>query len=177
MFLLKICDSEMLIRAVDARYPGSSHDSFVWSISSARQHFLREYESGDRTSRLLGDCGYGIEAFLLTPYRQPLPNTKEHKFNVAHTSARNIVERTIGVLKSRFRCLMGTLHYRPEKVVQIVNVCCALHNICRHYKIPHAWEEVSNAPDEDDAENASSLSTGTLRNEGQRVRNEIANSL
>ncbi|XP_017485295.1 PREDICTED: putative nuclease HARBI1 [Rhagoletis zephyria] len=51
-----ICDGDMKIRAVDARYPGSSHDSFVWNVSSARQYFLRKYESGDRTSKLLTDC-------------------------------------------------------------------------------------------------------------------------
>lgn len=103
---------------VDARYPGSSHDAFIWSISSAREYFRRKHESGDRTSKLLGDCGYGIGPFLLTPYRDPAINTKEYKFNLAHSSACNIVERTIGVLKNRFRCLMSTLHYRAEKVVK-----------------------------------------------------------
>lgn len=165
----------MLIRAVDARYPGSSHDSFVWNISRARQHFLRQYEAGDRANRLLGDCGYGIEPFLLTPYRDPQYNTREYKFNLAHSSARNIVERTIGVLKSRFRCLLRTLHYSPEKVVKITNVCCALHNICRHYNIAYN-ENVPQLFDlaEEDNEPAPTL---TLQGEGQRIRNEIANSL
>jgi len=132
----------MKIRAVDARYPGSSHDAFVWSVSNARQYYLGQYESGDRSFRLLGDCGYGIEPFLLTPYRDPTYNSREYKFNIAHSSARNVVERTIGVLKSRFRCLLGTLHYKPEKVVKIINVCCGLHNICRDYNVQHNVEEI-----------------------------------
>ncbi|XP_067625734.1 putative nuclease HARBI1 [Eurosta solidaginis] len=138
-----ICDADMKIRTVDARYPGSSHDSFVWNVNRARRHFLRKYESGDRTSKLLGDSGYGIEPFLLTPYRDPSYNSKEYKFNLAHSSGRNIVERTIGVLKSRFRCLLGTLHYRPEKVVKIVNVCCALHKIFRRYNVEYNEESIT----------------------------------
>ena len=51
-----------------------------------------------------------------------------------HCSERNIVERTIGNLKSRFRCLQcTTLHYSPEKVVKIINVCSTLHNICKYF--------------------------------------------
>ncbi|XP_017485224.1 PREDICTED: putative nuclease HARBI1 [Rhagoletis zephyria] len=113
-----ICDHNMQIRADDSRYAGASHDSFVWNISSARQYIQNQYRTGDRTYRFLGDCGYGIEPFLLTPYRYPQFNSQQYKFNLAHSAARNIVERTIGVLKNRFRCLLGTLHYSPEKVVK-----------------------------------------------------------
>lgn len=167
----------MLVRAVDARYPGSSHDSHVWNVSSARRYYLSEYEAGDRSNRLLGDCGYGIEPFLLTPYRDPVYNSKEYKFNMVHSSARNIVERTIGVLKSRFRCLMGTLHYRPSKVVQMINVCCALHNICRHYNIELDENSFENAQLLDDDNDIESHPTLTLQSEAQRIRNEIANLL
>ncbi|XP_036322202.1 putative nuclease HARBI1 [Rhagoletis pomonella] len=31
-----ICDHNMVIRAIDACHPGSSHDSFIWSMSNAR---------------------------------------------------------------------------------------------------------------------------------------------
>jgi len=166
----------MLVRAVEARYPGSSHDSHVWNASSARRYYLSEYEAGDRSNRLLGDCGYALEPFLLTPYRDPSYNSKEYKFNMAHASARNIVERTIGVLKSRFRCLLGTLHYKPTKVVKMINVCCALHNICRQYNIgfEENIEESAQLFDDDDVESRPTL---TLQSEAQRIRNEIANTL
>ncbi|XP_050338514.1 putative nuclease HARBI1 [Bactrocera neohumeralis] len=171
-----ICDNDMQIRAVDARYPGSSHDAFIWGMSHAKQYFRTQYESGQRSLRLLGDCGYGIEPFLLTPYRDPQFNSMEYKFNIAHTAARNIVERTIGVLKSRFRCLMSTLHYRPEKVVKIVNVCCALHNICRRYNIEYNQEVVILANETDDG-NFFHSDNGSMQSEGRRIRDEIANTL
>ena len=42
-----------------------------------------------------------------------------------------MVERTFGLLKSRFRCLDksgGTLLYSPNFVCQIIGACCMLHN-------------------------------------------------
>ncbi|XP_058974719.1 putative nuclease HARBI1 [Musca domestica] len=82
--------------------PGSCHDAFIWNLSGARQFFLNQYEDGDRNSWLLGDSGYGLELFLMTPYRDVSVGTKEHKFNKKHTLTRSIIERTIGVLKSSF---------------------------------------------------------------------------
>ncbi|XP_017493547.1 PREDICTED: putative nuclease HARBI1 isoform X2 [Rhagoletis zephyria] len=159
MNAMLICDSNMIIRAVDSRYPGASHDSFVWNVSNARQYFLQEYENGDRSSRLLGDSGYGIEPFMLTPYRDPQYASQQYKFNNAHSSARNIIERTIGVLKSRFRCLQRTLHYQPKK-----------YNV--------EWNENANlTTSENFHEDTFMLQTSNMQNEGRRIRDEIANSL
>lgn len=80
---------------------------------------------------LLGDSGYPLEPFLLTPYRNPRAGSNQHAFNLRHASARNVVERTFGVIKSRFRLLQEILMYSPLKVTCIINVCCALHNLCR----------------------------------------------
>ncbi|XP_036332514.1 uncharacterized protein LOC118743858 [Rhagoletis pomonella] len=68
-----ICDHNMVIRAIDACHPGSSHDSFIWSMSNARQFVMTKYRDGDHNSWLLGDAGYALEPFLLTPYRNPEP--------------------------------------------------------------------------------------------------------
>ena len=123
----------MRIRAVDACRPGPCHDSFIWGMSDAKKYFKQKYENRERNSWFLGDAGYALEPYLMTPYRNPQHGTKEHIFNMKHCSGRNIVERTIGNLKSRFRCLQcTTLHYSPEKVVKIINVCSTLHNICKY---------------------------------------------
>ncbi|XP_054729293.1 putative nuclease HARBI1 [Anastrepha obliqua] len=83
-----ICDFDMIIRAVDATRPGASHDAFVFSMSSAKHYYLSQYEAGDRGSWLLGDSGFGIEPFLLTPYRNLGPRSAEHRFNQQHAKAR-----------------------------------------------------------------------------------------
>lgn len=97
-------------------------------------------------------------------------------FNNLHAKGRNIVERTIGVLKSRFRCLLNErkLHYSPEKATKIVKVCCALHNICRSYKVldPDEINDESVLPNEP---LQSDLPINYL--EGERRRNEILASL
>ncbi|XP_017467073.1 PREDICTED: putative nuclease HARBI1 [Rhagoletis zephyria] len=175
-----ICDHNMTIQAVDATHPGSSHDSFIWKLSNAYSHFVAKYRGGERCFHLLGDSGYGIEPFLITPFRNPIANTIEHNFNVVHASARNIVERTIGVLKSRFRCLISCLHYSPQKVVKIINVCCALHNVCRHYNVNFDEENITeniNFQNMNNENNIDDERVSSLYNEGVRVRNEIANNL
>ncbi|XP_067625296.1 putative nuclease HARBI1 [Eurosta solidaginis] len=148
MNALIICDYKMVIRAVDARHPGSCYDAMIWSVSRANDHFQRRYGSGERGSWLLGDGGYPIQPFLLTPFRSPQLGTEEHTFNRKHSSGRNIIERTIGVLKSRFRCLARTLQYQPQKLIQITNVCCALHNVWKHYNVQDTVEiNVENVED------------------------------
>lgn len=70
-------------------------------------------------------------------YDDPEENSAEERFNAKHRKIRNCIERTNGVLKLRYRCLLGerTLRYQPEIVASFTNVCCALHNICRSRKI------------------------------------------
>lgn len=82
-----------------------------------------------------GDAGYPSEPWLVTPFRAADEGSGESEFNRRHALGRGIIERTIGVLKNRFRCMLGArqLHYDPTKSAQIVNVCCALHNICLEY--------------------------------------------
>ncbi|XP_036336252.1 putative nuclease HARBI1 [Rhagoletis pomonella] len=97
--VLVICDHKQRIRYVNAKYPGSAHDSFVWSNSDVSQYFQAQYEGGNRNLRLLGDAGYGLAPWLITPFRNPAPNTPSSRFNKWHSSGRNIIERTIGVWK------------------------------------------------------------------------------
>ncbi|KAJ8364596.1 hypothetical protein SKAU_G00078220 [Synaphobranchus kaupii] len=43
---------------------------------------------------------------------------EEQRYNLAHSRTRSVVERTIGLLKGRWRCLDasgGKLLYKPEK--------------------------------------------------------------
>jgi len=58
---------------------------------------------------------------------------QEMAYNSAHSKTRSIIERTFGVLKSRFRCLDksgGTLLYSAEKACKLVTATAVLHNYC-----------------------------------------------
>lgn len=107
----------------------------------------------------------------MTPYRSAAERSPESIFNTKHAKARNIVERTIGVLKNRFRCLLGArqLHYKPSKAITIANVCAALHNICIEYGLDLASEDI-NASESDqvvvdvnDADNTQSAEASEIR--------------
>lgn len=81
---------------------------------------------------MLGDSGYPLQPWLLTPILNAAPDTPEFRYTERHMTARNCVERCIGVLKGRFRCLLveRKLRYNPFKVAQIIHSCTILHNIC-----------------------------------------------
>jgi len=77
---------------------------------------------------------------IITPYRGVRYHLKEYLrrrsqnakelLNLRHSSLRNVIERTFGVLKKRFPIIAsGTEpHYDANTVPKIVLACCILHN-------------------------------------------------
>lgn len=57
-------------------------------------------------------------------------NDDQIYFNKRLQSTRNVIERTIGVLKMRWRCLNSErkLHYHPTRAGKIIYACATLHN-------------------------------------------------
>lgn len=75
---------------------------------------------------------------MMVPILDAAPDTPEAYYTNLHVRARNIIERTIGLLKARFRCLLShrVLYYSPEVAGSIVNACVILHNICNRDNSP-----------------------------------------
>ncbi|XP_030062899.1 putative nuclease HARBI1 [Microcaecilia unicolor] len=114
------------------------------------------------------DAGYGSKTWLLTPLAVPQSDA-EKRYNEAHIATRCTIERTFGVLKSRFRCLHisgGSLQYSPEKVADIVLVCCMLHNIALKH---HLDIDIVVPPEVDIA----SSDRGTDASKGNAVRRKV----
>ncbi|KAH6935481.1 hypothetical protein HPB50_006181 [Hyalomma asiaticum] len=129
LIAVEVCDAELRILVIDPRFPGSCHDFWVWRRNPLREQLASQLQPGEY---VLGDSGYPLEPWLLTPVPgNPAPGTPEAEYNKEHTSMRNVVERCIGVLKSRFRCLQSyqTLLYKPDRAAGIVSACAARHNI------------------------------------------------
>lgn len=134
---------------------------------------------------LLGDSGYPLEPWVITPFRSTTENSNESFFNAQHSKGRSIIERTFGLLKARFRCLLAAreLHYTPKKAVQLLNVCCALHNICLLYNVQlqnedipiPIYEDTPSTSSNDDLPTTSSSSNFT--NIAKNIRNEIMNNM
>lgn len=74
----------------------------------------------------------------MTPILDAEPDSPEAYYTEKHVHTRNIIERTIGVLKARFRCLLvhRVLHYEPDIAGSIANACVILHNICNAASLP-----------------------------------------
>jgi len=121
-----------------------------------------------------------LEPWLLTPYPDAQPGTQEAFFNQRHSSTRNTVERCIGVLKKRFRCLLRyrTLEYTPEKAGEIINACAVLHNMCIRANVPDPSEldeAIMNMEDNIGEIEVHPIAEGrAIFNEGQRTRNRLA---
>lgn len=121
---------------------------------------------------ITGDAGYGLKPYLITPFRSTSDGSRERIFNNKHAKARNIIERTIGLLKNRYRCLIDKLHYNPEKATQIINVCCALHNMCVLHNVDLDVDVTATLSDMDEP---SELADDNM--DAQRIRMQIVNSI
>ncbi|XP_065672001.1 putative nuclease HARBI1 [Hydra vulgaris] len=105
-------DYDGMFRDVVVKYPGSCHDAFIYSNSILKQTL--EYDPN--ADFLFADSGYGLSPVLITPFR-----------------LRSEVERCIGRLKNRRRCLHksdGALQYTPRTCCKIVFTCILLENLC-----------------------------------------------
>ncbi|CAH1981438.1 unnamed protein product [Acanthoscelides obtectus] len=134
-----ICDDNLKILSLNANFPGSNHDSYIWRHTRVRQYLLQQYlQNRLRGSWLIGDSGYMLEPFLMIPFINPLDGSPESRYNHCHIRARNCVERCIGVWKCRFRaCLQErTAKYSPSFVGSLVNAKAALHNLCIRFNVP-----------------------------------------
>lgn len=110
----------------------------------------------------------------MTPFRTTVNGSPESYYNNIHAKGRNIVERTIGVLKNRFRCLLVArqLHYTPEFAGKIISVCAALHNICIHFNIEWPEGQIDEDMDVPDCNDENDSNASSIR---LRIMNELRN--
>uniref|UniRef100_A0A8C6WLY0 DDE Tnp4 domain-containing protein n=1 Tax=Neogobius melanostomus TaxID=47308 RepID=A0A8C6WLY0_9GOBI len=127
-----VCDASSKITHVFTHFPASIPDSSILEKSEIPSIFESD---PPLDGRLLGDTAYPLKTWLVTPFSKP--KTKpELSFNIMHLDAFEAMDRTVAMLKKRFRCLdksSGPLQYSPHKVGLFFAACCVLHNIAlRH---------------------------------------------
>ena len=150
--VLGVCNFDLLFTYVLSGWEGSAHDGKVLHDGVCRGLTLLPGKY------YLGDAGYGLSRFVLTPYRgvryhlkewaraQQKPRNKEELFNLRHASLRNVVERIFGVTKKQFP-ILGHMHSYSYSV-QCSMVMCAffMHNWIRLIEGPQKGD------DDDDVE-------------------------
>lgn len=125
MILQLVCDSKLRFLDVYTGWPGSVHDARVFRnspIASRIEDLPDEFH-------LLGDSAYPISKGMMVPFRDNghLDNVQK-KYNSCHSSTRVDVERSIGLLKCKFRRLKHLEMHLEQEIPTVIVSCCILHN-------------------------------------------------
>ncbi|XP_072146817.1 uncharacterized protein [Setaria viridis] len=138
--VLAICDFDMRFTFVVAGWPGSVHDMRVFKDALIK--YGDKFPHPPEGKFYLVDSGYPNRPGYLAPYKGtkyhipefrqgPLPRGKKELFNYAHSSLRNVIERSFGVLKNKWRILRDLPAYPMPKQSNIIIACMAIHNFIR----------------------------------------------
>ncbi|XP_067829836.1 putative nuclease HARBI1 [Heptranchias perlo] len=169
-----VCDHRQRVMQVCARYPGSTQNSFILRQSSIPPLF----HTDPRVSGwLLGDKGYPLSTWLMTPVRRPR-TAGEKNYNWKHSSTSTAIRRTVSQLKQRFRCLSrsgGSLQYSPDRVSKFIVVCCMLHNFAlqRGQALETAGEGDMCEEEEEDEEEEEEEQGSPNHNTARALRQQI----
>ncbi|XP_076143775.1 putative nuclease HARBI1 [Alosa pseudoharengus] len=164
-----VCDARGLLLCAETHWPGSLQDESIFKQSSV----LKYFEEQDKDEGwLLGDNCYPLKKWLMTPVQNP-EAPADYRYNLAHTSTHEIVDRTFRAIQTRFRCLDGSkgyLQYSPEKCANIILACCVLHNVSLQSGLD-AWTfERTEAKDQSDE---MTEHPDTVDSEAHRIRQEL----
>lgn len=109
---------------------GSVHDMRVFRLSNVENMFTDENFPND--SHILGDAAYRLTKHVMVPFKDNGHLTERQiNLNKHLSAARMIVERSLGLLKGRFRSILDTLPMRRTDLIpKYIIACCILHNIC-----------------------------------------------
>ena len=143
-----VVDHNGLITDIVARWPGSTHDAFMWDNSAVGEKAARG-DFGD--SFFLGDSGYPLRTYLITPVDNPA-SPAEQAFNDSHKTTRTHIERVFGRWKARFRSIhrsAGGLRLSPLKSCQVIVVTAMLHNIAVRAGLPDVDDDDNDDGDDD----------------------------
>ena len=123
-----IAGANLIFYDVATGFPGSVHDSRILRNTTVfRNVRVRPI--------ILGDAGYPLSTWLLRPYNFAVNLSPQQKlFNRALSSSRSSVERSFGILKARWRCLLKRLDSNLENISHVYITCFVLHNICQSNK-------------------------------------------
>jgi hypothetical protein len=120
--------------------PGSTYDSRVLCRSAlyAQAEIGTLFEDGVNVDSfmpyLLGDAGYPLKQWLLTPYRDGRGRTDarsilERLYNKRLSRGRSVVENAFGIFKQSFKELLQIMDLYVSFVPDVVVSCCLLHNV------------------------------------------------
>ncbi|WOL04798.1 nuclease HARBI1 [Canna indica] len=140
MILQAIVDPEMRLRDIVTGWPGSMNELPVLCSSG----FFNMCEKGTRLNGekvelaeglevreyIIGNSGFPLLPWLLTPYQEKDLLDGETEFNKRLSATRVVAQKALARLKDTWKIIQGEM-WRPDKhrLPRIILVCCLLHNI------------------------------------------------
>ncbi|KAK9277805.1 hypothetical protein L1049_027361 [Liquidambar formosana] len=133
--VMAVVGFDMKFTYVLAGWEGSARDSKVLQSSLRNRQDKLVVPTG---KYYLVDAGYPNSLGFLAPYRGVRYHQNERRghapanakelFNYRHSSLRNIIERSFGLIKKRWAILRTEPFFDIKVQVKIVIACCTLHN-------------------------------------------------
>ncbi|KAK9285990.1 hypothetical protein L1049_025193 [Liquidambar formosana] len=133
--VMAVVGFDMKFTYVLAGWEGSARDSKVLQSSLRNRQDKLVVPTG---KYYLVDAGYPNSLGFLAPYRGVHYHRNERRghapvnakelFNYRHSSLRNIIERSFGLIKKRWAILRTEPFFDIKVQVKIVIACCTLHN-------------------------------------------------
>jgi hypothetical protein len=71
---------------------------------------------------------YPRKRYWVKEFQKKGPSDEQEVFNRHHSKLQNVIERTFGAAKAKWKMLKGMPHYPGTKQTQIIIALCALHN-------------------------------------------------
>jgi hypothetical protein len=181
--VLAVVNFDMTFSYILAGWEGSAHDGRV--LNDALTKGLHLFPS----KFYLGDAGYALTPYCLTPYRGTRyhlkewkagnlrPQNKEELFNLRHSSLRNVIERVFGVVKKRFPILVTMPSYPYSTQISLVLCALYIHNFIR---LNQVYEDDYDEFDDDEVDVDDTMNPPLNEFESQDVnswRDSIAQSM
>ncbi|GFP82354.1 putative nuclease harbi1 [Phtheirospermum japonicum] len=129
MVLQAVVDPNLKFRDIVTGWPGKMNDASVLQSSS----FFKLCQKEERLTGpeyVIGDSGFPLLPWLLTPYQGKGLSETEVEFNKRLVATHVVAQRALARLKEDWRMIGGEM-WRPDKhkLPRFILVCCILHNI------------------------------------------------
>ncbi|XP_031328081.1 putative nuclease HARBI1 [Photinus pyralis] len=122
-----VTDARLNFVDIVVRWPGSAHDTTIFNSSRLKARF----ENGSYPNcLLLGDSGYPVKSYLLTPLLHP-NGQQEQLYNESHIRTRGVVEKLFGVWKRRFPVNAYGCRLKLDTTLIVIVATAILHNVAQ----------------------------------------------
>lgn len=164
------CNADEHFTSVDVTWPGSVHDSRIWKNSEIDPIMAQN----SKNAILLGDEGYGLTPWLLTPFKKPIMPL-QRDFNKEHAKERVIIERMFGQLKKRFPMLHHQVRLKDDRIPTFIVCAIILHNVAKYLQDPDDFSGITVDPSlQPNPQFVEVRESIEIRRQGEIRRNQIS---